>query len=103
MDIPDEAWIAAHSVADADLDEVVRAVTPRIAGAAQVAILREMAARFRKAVEDSKYQLYPLEGRTDREVIPTAMHGYDCAWRDLEAEADALEAGAGQAATEREN
>lgn len=50
MDIPDEAWIAAHSVADADLDEVVRAAAPHIARSAQVAVLREMYARLNSAM-----------------------------------------------------
>ena len=40
VDIPDEAWIAAHNVTDADLDAVVRAAAPLIARAAQVEILR---------------------------------------------------------------
>lgn len=49
MTIPNEAWVAAHNVADADLDEVLRAAAPHIARSAQVAVLREVVAELRRA------------------------------------------------------
>lgn len=80
MDIPDEAWVAAHNVADADLDEVVRVAAPHIARSAQVAILREMADTFeRRALV--RYGAYNSTGFEP--------------WSVLREKADALEAGAG--------
>lgn len=76
VDIPDEAWVAAHSVAAPDLDEVVRAAAPHIARSAQLAVLREMKDELWRA------KRIDVTGR-----------------RQIERKIAALEAGADQTAT----
>lgn len=83
MTIPDEAWVAAHSVVDPDLDEAVTAAAPHIARAAKVAILREVVAELRRA---SWTSADPVEAEVAKGVALAIG-------RTIERKADELEAG----------